>query len=119
MCFRKSKKSSPKVLPWDEIVKIMYGKVLSVPDDCEIIDVVYSRDKAHRYLILKSNDGYFRYQYEYLFAYDEDELICFGADSLPGYWLPHTLSPSPLFNDMTILMRELKAEPDYKTYFEI
>ncbi|MDE6028724.1 MAG: hypothetical protein K2F90_00175 [Clostridiales bacterium] len=118
MCFRKSKKSPPKVLPWDEIVKIMYDKDFRAPDDCEIIDVVYSYDKAHRYLILKSNDGYFRYQYEYLIAYDEDELIYFGDDS-PGYWLPHTLSPCPLFNDMTILMRELKAEPDYKTYFEI
>lgn len=119
MCFRKSKKSPPKVLTWDEIVQIMYGKNLSVRDDCEMIDVVYSRDKAHRYLIFKSSNGYFSYKFEYLFAYDEDELIYLGEDSLPGYWLPHDTHGFSLFDDMTILMRELKAEPDYKTYFGI
>lgn len=116
--FKKKPKHTPRELPpWEEVVKMMYDKDLHAPCDYEIIDVIYSTDKAHRYLILKSDD-LLTYRYERLQACDEYELLCLPDGALPAYWLPHESGAKPIFNDLDILMRELKAEPLYKTYFD-
>lgn len=108
-------------MKWEEIVKLMYGKELNYCD-CHPIDVIYSLDKAHRYVILKTDIGYLTYQLESIALYDEEELKYFPhSDEAPAYWRPcDNLDKSKsIFDDIKSLMRELRSQSEYKIYFEI
>ena len=116
--FKKKAEEKTTQLPsWEEIVSRMYDEELYCPEDYIIVKVIYSADKAHRYVVFKSDTDYLTYVYEKLQAYDEYELTYFPSD-LPAYWLPNEDGARRIFNDIDIFMRELKAEPQYKTFFD-
>lgn len=119
MClFRRKKEKTKITLPsWDALVEMMYGQDICCPAAYTVINVIYSKDKAHRYLILQSKQGgHYTYHRENLFAYDEEELSYF-PHSLHGYWCPVSGDGVHIFDNLESLMRELVAEPDYKTFF--
>lgn len=115
---RKTEIKKQQFLSWNEIIEIMQDKGLQRVDD-EVIKVLFSTDKTHRCIIIKSNKGYLSYVFENLIAFDEDELCFLSPDALPAYWVPRGGGLKPIFSDMDSLMRELKSEPEYKLYFDI
>ena len=108
---------------WREIVAMERGKGLRFTDEYQVVDVIYSKDGEHRFVILKSSAGYLTYKYEYLVLDAEDEWEYYPKDALPAYWYSSDWSydertTTSLFGDVDDLMRDLKAQPQYKTYFE-
>ena len=114
---RKSSKGLPRTMPsWSEIVEGMHDTSLNYVD--EVVKVIYSDDQAKRFVLLKRHDGIYRYSFERLYAYDEDEWQwnCMGSDALPGYWVPLDRSVS-LFGSEQEAWRDLISSPEYKTFF--
>ena len=70
--FRKEKPVVPKMHEWNEIVEMLYDKSLNCFDD-EVVKVIYSKDKAKRYIVLKSDRGFFTYRLEKIYQFDEEE----------------------------------------------
>lgn len=101
---------------YEEIVEIMYNKELNY-NGCEILDVLYSNDRTKRFVILKSRSDFMTYSFERLQVYDEEEFVYFGKGALPAYWLPRNEGAKPVFNDFETSLNELKATPEYKTFF--
>lgn len=54
---------------WEEIVPMMYDKGLDSRSD-EIVRVVYNPEHSERFIIMKSEHGYYKYVYETLTEYD-------------------------------------------------
>ena len=108
-----------KKYEWNEIVELLYGKQLDYADR-QIVDVIYSPDKARRYVITKDEMGFLRYGLEQIVLDDEDTLLYFPpSDEPPAYWNPDFSDKSiSIFDDIKSVMRDLKAQPEYKTYFE-
>ncbi|MBR5515445.1 MAG: hypothetical protein IKU52_04505 [Clostridia bacterium] len=89
-------------------------------DIIEVVDVIYSKDSSMRYVILKDKNGLFTYQLEALYQYDEDEwqYICSHDNALPAMWEPFRgIVGKSVFESKSELLKELKAEPEYKQYF--
>lgn len=123
MCKRFFKRNQPKEIPsppsWDKVVEIMYDMSLDAFGD-EVVGVIYSKDKAKRYVILKDEKGLFSYQLEAIYQFDEDEwqYIFTDDNTLPAMWEPFcgVISKSVFANEED-LRKELEAEPEYKLYF--
>ena len=108
---------------WEEIVSRMYDEGLNFIDEYQVVDVIYSLDKERRYVILKSDYGFLTYKYQYLVLDHEDEWEYYPRDAVPAYWESGDWShdereTTSLFGDVKDLMRDLKAQAKYKTYFE-
>ena len=61
--FRKKKKIDaplPPIPPFEEMVEYLYDKKLPV-EKGEIIKVIYSKDRSKRFIVLKSNKGFYKY----------------------------------------------------------
>lgn len=99
---------------WEEVVENMYDKDLSCFTD-EVVKVMYSKNRDMRYVVLKSDAGYYTYTCEQLYAFYEDELA-FSDDDY-GYWSPADGKIKHFFDSLDHAIRELKAEPEYKNYF--
>ncbi len=69
--FKKKKVDIAPMPPYDEIVKSLYDKELIYPDSIKICQVIYSKDKSKRFVVLKSNKGFFKYTYEEVCVFDE------------------------------------------------
>ena len=69
-----SKKHSEKPVPpiptMEEIINHLYDKALQFAND-EIIKVIYSNDRSKRFILLKSEKGFYKYIYEEICVYDE------------------------------------------------
>ena len=119
--FQKEKlKEIPTMPSWPEIVEMMYDKYLDAFAD-EVVSVVYSIDKTMRYVVLKDEKGLFTYQLEAIYQFDEDEwkYICSNNDALPAMWEPFRgIVGKSFFANEEELLKEMKAEPEYKQYFE-
>lgn len=103
----------PRVPTWEEVVETMFDKDLNFTD--EIIKVIYGKDRAKRYVLLKSDVGYYTFCYEELFPFDEDEL-CYFNDGRLGYWQSRN-GIKHFFDSAEHALRELMTEPEYKNYF--
>ena len=117
---RKTIQTLPPMPSWETVVEIMYDKHLDAFSN-EVINVIYSKDRSMRYVILKDEKGLFTYQLEAIYQYDEDEwkYICSHDDALPAMWEPFRgIVGRSVFNNTDALLKEMKAEPDYKKYFE-
>jgi len=116
------KKSKEETLPmpsWETVVEMMYDKHLDAFSD-EVVKVVYSKDRSMRYVVLKDEKGFYTYQLEAIYQYDEDEwqYICSHDNVLPAMWEPFRgIIGKSVFENMDELLKELKAEPEYKSYF--
>ena len=71
---------------WNEIVEMLYNKSLDCFDD-EDVKVIYSRDKAMRYIVLKNTKDYFTYRLEKIYKLDEEKwsFNC-SFDLTPAFW---------------------------------
>ena len=116
------KKPVPHPIPmpaWEAVVEMMYGKHLDAFSS-EVVDVIYSKDRSMRYVILKNDSDLLTYQLEAIYQYDEEEwkYICSDDQALPAMWEPYKgIVWKPFFEKKEELLKELQAEPEYKQYF--
>ena len=117
---KKLKEEIPPMPSWETVVEMMYDKHLDAFSD-EIAKVIYSKDRSMRYVVLKDEKGFFTYRLETIYQYDEDEwkYICSYNNSLPAMWEPFRgIVGKSFFENMDELLKELSAEPEYKSYFQ-
>lgn len=86
----------------------------------EIVKVIYSQDRSLRYVIMKTDRGYFTYTMEAIDHLEEDEWKYLGDQdkSLPAMW--ETFGERDcrsLFDSLEELHKEIKSEPEYRQYF--
>lgn len=115
--FQKQPVAVPPIPSWEEIVRVMHDKQLDTGD---VVDVIYSKDNAMRYVVLKDDKGLLTYSLEKLYPHDQDEwaYIALEKDALPAMWMPFIgADRRSVFSDMQDLEKELQAEPEYKQYF--
>ena len=108
--------------PYDEIVKSLYDKELNYPDSIKICQVIYSKDKSKRFVVLKSNKGFFKYTYEEVCVFDELDWTSHYAyieNIKPGWWEPKDRSFAySFFATEQEAFEALKRETEYKQFFE-
>ena len=105
---------------WETVVAIMYDKYLDAFAD-EVVNVVYSKDKSMRYVILKDENGLFTFQLEAIYQFDEEEwkYICSSDTALPAIWEPFRgVIGKSIFENIEELFKEMEEEPEYKRYFD-
>ena len=104
---------------WETIVEMMHDQQLdSFP--AEVVNVIYSKDNAKRYIILKNENGVFTYLLEEIYQHDEYEwrLIVSHDYILPAMWVPSgKTARKSLFATEKELIKEIKTEPVYRQYF--
>ena len=101
---------------WNEIVKMLYDKNLDCFDD-EVVRVIYSKDKAMRYIVLKSDKGFFSYRLEKIYQLDEEEWSyrC-SFDLTPAFWQDVDNGSKSIFSTLEDALNELKQEAEYKFF---
>lgn len=105
--------------PWSNIVNIMYDKNLESFVD-EVVQVIYNPDRTKRFVILKSEQGYYKYAYEEIHAFDEEEWMYISKqpDALPAMWIqPGNDKGTSFYSSEEDAMKEIEASHEYKTYF--
>ncbi|MBE7018299.1 MAG: hypothetical protein E7413_00260 [Ruminococcaceae bacterium] len=114
--FIKEKRAVPQMPEWNEIVKMLYDKNLDCFDD-EIVRVIYSKDKAMRYIVLKSGTGFFSYRLEKIYQLDEEEWSyrC-SFDLTPAFWQDVDYGNKSIFSTLEDALNELKQEAEYKFF---
>lgn len=119
--FKRKLKASISPMPsWETVIEMMYDKHLDAFSD-EVVKVIYSKDCSMRYVVLKDEKGFFTYQLEAIYQFDEDEwkYICSHDNALPAMWEPFRgIVGKSVFEKIDELLQELKAEPEYKSYFQ-
>lgn len=116
---RKRNIDVPPMPTWSTIVEMLYDKHLDAFAD-EIVDVIYSKDRSMRYVILKNENSLFTYQLEAIYQFDEDEWkFSYTHDNaIPAIWEPFRgIIGKSLFKSIEELRKELENEPEYKRYF--
>ena len=117
------KKPIPEPPPrpsWSETVSIMYHKQLDCFGD-EVVDVLYTPDKTKRFVLLKSDKGYFKFIYEELHSFTGEEwmYVSRGNNPLPAIWEPSAgWQGTSLYATLEDTWKELKLSPEYKLYYE-
>ena len=116
---RKSKASISPMPSWKTVIEMMYDKHLDAFTD-EVVDVIYSKDRSMRYVVLKSDNNLLTYQLEAIYQFDEDELkyICSHDNVLPAMWEPFRgIVGKSFFESTEELRKEMESEAEYKQYF--
>ncbi len=114
--FGKVKRAVPEMLEWEEIVEMLYDKSLDCFDD-EVVKVVYSKDRALRYVVLKSNKGFFSYRLEKIYRFDDEEWSYrSGFDLTPAFWQNVDNGSKSIFSNLEDALKELEQENEYKIY---
>ena len=109
----------PPMTSREIVVERMYNKHLDAFSD-EVVKVIYSKNRSMRYVVLKDEKGFFTYKLEAIYQYDENEwkYICSHDNALPAMWEPFRgIVGKSVFENMDELLKELKTEPEYKSYF--
>lgn len=103
---------------WEEIVPMMYDQGLGGWTD-EIVQVIYNPEHIKRFVILKSEHGCYKYVYEILRQFDEEEWMYIGNHprALPAMWEPVGDSRVSLFSGIEETLEAVKALPEYKLHF--
>ena len=117
--FRKSRKEKRIVPPmpeWNEIVEMLYDKNLDFLDS-KVEKVIYSKDKSKRYVVLKSDKGFFTYRLEKIYQFDEEEWSyrC-SFDLTPAFWQDVDNGNKSIFSTLEDALKELKQEVEYKFF---
>ena len=101
---------------WNEIVEMLYDKNLDFLD-LTVEKVIYSRDKAKRYVILKSDKGFFSYRLEEIYQLDDEEWSyrC-GFDLTPAFWQEVDNGSKSIFSTLEDALKELEQEAEYKFF---
>ena len=114
--FRKEKRVVPKMPEWNEIVEMLYDKNLDFLD-LTVEKVIYSRDKAKRYVILKSDKGFFSYRFEKIYQLDDEEWSyrC-SFDLIPAFWQAVDNGSKSIFSTLEDALKELEKEAEYNFF---
>ena len=118
--FKKKNANVPPIPSLSEIVEMMYDKSLSFSEDLQIIKVIYNEEKTKRFIILKSSNGYYKYTYEELCVFDEEEwmYICNQENAVPAWWNPKDRSFAySFFGTEEEALTMLMQEAEYKQLF--
>lgn len=110
----------PPIPPFSEIIEMMYDKSLSFSEDLQVIKVIYNEEKTKRFILLKSVNGYFKYTYEELCVFDDEEwvYICNQENAVPAWWKPMDRSFAySFFGTEEEAVKTLMQEREYKQYF--
>ena len=112
----KEKRVVPKMPEWNEIVEMLYDKNLDCFDD-EVVKVIYSKDKAMRYIVLKSDTDFFSYRLEKIYQLDEEEWSyrC-SFDFTPAFWQDVDNGSKSIFSTLEDALKELEQEAEYKFF---
>ena len=117
----KPKADSSVKIPWEDAVEMLYDKHLDAFAD-KIVDVIYSKDRSMRYVILEKNNGLLTYQLEAIYSYNGEKwgYVSLQDNSLAAMWEPFRgIVEKSVFGNMDELTKELHEEPEYKQYFEL
>ena len=114
--FRKEKRIVPPMPEWNEIVEMLYDKNLDFLDST-VEKVIYSKDKSKRYVVLKSDKGFFTYRLEKIYQLDEEEWSyrC-SFDLTPAFWQDVDNGSKSIFSTLEDALKELKQEAEYKFF---
>lgn len=117
----KTKADTSVKIPWEDAVEMLYDKQLDAFTD-KVVDVIYSKDKSMRYVILKKDNGLLTYQLEAIYSYDGDDWrqICLQDNSLAAMWEPFRgIIGKSVFENIDELTKEMHEESEYKQFFEL
>ncbi len=113
-----AKKQPQQNSAWEETVASMHDQDLDSFDGVQ--NSVYSKDGARRFVILLSPDGRYRYEYQELIPYSQEEREFFAqmGRTSGAYWsIDCTKSESPGWPAPEDVLREMQQEKEYKKYF--
>ena len=115
------KKSKQPPLPsLEEIVEALYDQDLDGFAH-EVVEVLYSKDRSKRYIILKSKSGFYTYLLEGVCTWDKDEWANLSSHEnvASGWWEEslHRDTQKSYFGSLEELKAELYAEFDYQQHF--
>ena len=89
--------------------------------DCEIISIIYSRDKTKRFILFRSDKGFYKYTYEQIFVFDEEEwgiVSRIHENPYPAYWdSVDCFCARSFFGTEEDALSALKQETEYLQYF--
>lgn len=118
--FRNNKQSQPPPIPlWNEIVEMMYDKDLDSFED-EVVQVIYSKSKSMRYVILRDENNLLTYQLEEIYPFNQDEYYYISANKkeLFAMWEPvGNIKSKSIFANKEDLLKEIMSTPEYKQHF--
>ena len=114
--FRKEKRIVHQMPEWNEIVEMLYDKNLDFLDST-VEKVIYSKDKSKRYVVLKSDKGFFTYRLEKIYQLDEEEWSyrC-SFDLTPAFWQDVDNGSKSIFSTLEDALNELKQEAEYRFF---
>ena len=118
---RKNNAVIPRIPPFSEIVEMMYDKSLSFSEDLQLVKVIYNEEKTKRFILLKSVNGYYKYTYEELCVFDEEEwmYICNQENAFPAWWASKDRSFAySFFGTEEEALSMLMQEGEYRQYFD-
>ena len=117
--FRKFRKEKPIVPPmpeWNDIVEKLYNKNLDFLDST-VEKVIYSKDKSKRYVVLKSDKGFFTYRLEKIYQLDEEEWSYQSSyDMTPAFWQDVDNGRKSIFTSLEDALKEMEQEAEYKFF---
>lgn len=114
------KRAELHILPYQRIVEIMNDRQLDFGQDKDVRTVIYSKIHDRRYVIIyDESKAIFTYTLEIIQPYDEEEwlYVCHRHDTLPADWSAIQEPGGSFFATFDDVMKEIKADPTYKTYF--
>ncbi len=114
--FRKEKRIVPPMPEWNEIIEMLYDKNLDFLDST-VEKVIYSKDKSKRYVVLKSDKGFFTYRLEKIYQLDEEEWSyrC-SFDLTPAFWQDVDNGSKSIFSTLEDALNELEQETEYRFF---
>ena len=116
---KKPNTAIPPMPSWETVIELMYNKHLDSFSD-EVVEVIYSKDRSMRYVILEENNGLFTYQLEAIYQFNGDDwrYICSNDNALPAMWEPFRgIVGKSFFESVEELRKEMQNEPEFKQYF--
>ena len=119
---RKKQTDPIQMPPYNEIVKSLYDQELTYSEEVTVCRVIYSKDKSKRFVILKSDKGFYKYTYEEVCVFDELDWtshFCHLDNVKPGWWEPKDRSFAySFFGTEGEALGALKLESEYKQFFD-
>ncbi len=116
--FSRRRAENAPLSPWEQTIEDMRDQDLDCFDG--VVEAVYSKDSTRRFVILQGADGRFRYEYQELRPYTQEEREFFAQAGRPAdaFWtIDCTKSECPGWLTAEDARREMQNEKEYKEYF--
>ncbi len=116
--FSRRRAESAPLSPWEQTIEDMREQDLDCFDG--VVEAVYSKDSSRRFVIVQGPDGRYRYEYQELRSYTQEEREFFAQAGRPAeaFWtIDCTKSERPGWPAAEDARREMQNEKEYKKYF--